>query len=94
MSDTTTTSQLIVKLSKVDLTYLMNAKFLPEDLERLVNTAETCHNEERVLKLDRHTAERFCDEFTDRLARVGFGPGYEPTREGRLLEALIDRFAT
>jgi hypothetical protein len=93
MSDSTTTSQRTVRLSKVDLTYLTNAKFLPEDLERIVSTAEASDNEERVLKLDRNTAERFRDEFTNRLARVGFGPDYEPTREGKLLEDLIDRFA-
>lgn len=81
------------QVSKMDWTYLMNAKFLPEDLERMVSKAEASDNVQHVLRLDGNTAERFRDELTTRLARVGFGPDYEPTREGRALEDLIDRLA-
>jgi hypothetical protein len=59
----------------------------------MVGTAERIGDEARLLKLDREIAERFRDEFTTRLAKVGFGRDYEPTREGKLLENLIDRFA-
>lgn len=93
MSDTSTTHQRTIKLSKMDLTYLVSTKFLPEDLGQIVATAKTLDDEGRVLRLDQDTAERFRDEFTTRLARVGFDPNYEPTREGQLLEGLIDRFA-
>ena len=75
------------------MTYLSNTKFLPADLEKIVSDAEVTEGKERILKLDRDTAELFRDEFTSRLARVGFGEDYEPTREGKLLEELIDRFA-
>jgi hypothetical protein len=93
MSDTNTTYPRTVRLSKIHSTYLANTQFLPEDLERIVSTAETSEDEVRVLRLDPDTAERFRDEFTTRLARVGFDTNYEPTREGKLLEDLIDRFA-
>ncbi len=89
----TTTSIRTITLSKVEAVYLANTRFLPEDLAQMVATAEAVVAEARLLKLDRATAERFRDEFTTRLAKVGFGPGYEPTREGKLLEDLIDRFA-
>ena len=32
-------------------------------------------------------------EFTTRLAKVGFDANYDPTREGAMLEELIDRFS-
>ena len=82
-----------IKLSKMEVAYLANTRFLPEDLAQIVGMAETTEGEARVLKLDRGIAERFRDEFTTRLAKVGFGADYEPTREGKLLEDLIDRFA-
>lgn len=93
MSDTRNEDQRTVRLPKVGWTYLVNANFLPEDLERIVRTAEASDDEQHILRLDRDIAERFRDEFTNRLARVGFGPDYEPTREGRVLEDLIDQFA-
>jgi putative heme iron utilization protein len=93
VSDSATTSMRTIKLSKLDVTYLANAQFLPDDLARIVSGAVATDNDARLLALDRATAERFRGEFTTRLARVGFGQAYEPTREGKLLEALIDRFA-
>lgn len=80
-----------VRLSKLDVTYLANAQFLPDDLQRIVSGAQG-DDDARLLELDRATAERFRDEFTTRLAKVGFGTDYETTREGRMLENLIDRF--
>lgn len=44
------------------------------------------------LEVDRDVAERFRSAFTERLARVGFDPGYELTGEGAVLEELIDAF--
>lgn len=85
--------QRTIRLSELDLTYLASTKFLPADLAQIVAMAETSEDEGRILRLDRDTAERFRDEFTTRLARVGFDANYEPTREGKLLEGLIDRFA-
>lgn len=87
------TSMRTIKLTKMEAAYLANTRFLPDDLAQIVGIAETVDDEARLLKLDPDTAERFRDEFTTRLAKFGFGPGYEPTREGKLLEDLIDRFA-
>jgi len=86
-------AQKTVKISPRGLVYLRNTKFLPQDLERIVATAETVAGVAPVLVLDRDTAERFREEFTVRLARVGFDQHYEPTAEGTLLEELIDQFA-
>lgn len=86
------TSMRTIRLSKLDLTYLANAQFLTDDLSLVVSGASAAEDDARLLEIDRATAERFRDEFTARLAKVGFGTDYEPTREGKLLEDLIDRF--
>jgi hypothetical protein len=82
-----------INLTKTDVVYLTNSRFLPEDLAQIVCSAQPVDDGERVLTLDQDIAERFRDEFTARLAKAGFGTDYEPTREGKLLEDLIDRFA-
>ncbi|MCU0972482.1 MAG: hypothetical protein MUF80_00755 [Burkholderiales bacterium] len=93
MSNITTTPGRTVRLSKVALTYLVNTKFLSAELDRILSAAAEAAGGECILKLDPDTAERFRDEFTSRLASVGFDADYEPTREGELLEELIDQFA-
>jgi hypothetical protein len=81
-----------IKLSGLDIAYLTNTQFLPDDLSRLVCAANSGDGDARLLEVDGATAEVFRDEFTARLAKVGFDQNYEPTREGKLLEDLIDRF--
>lgn len=77
----------------MEVAYLANSRFLPEDLAQIVRSAEPVDDGARLLTLHQDVAERFRDEFTHRLAKSGFGTNYEPTREGKLLEDLIDRFA-
>jgi hypothetical protein len=85
-------TQREVRLSKDHFDYLTNTMVLPENLEELVARAKPPDGTGGVVRLDVDTAERFRDQFTARLAHVGFGQDYRPTAEGRLLEDLIDRF--
>jgi hypothetical protein len=86
------TSTRTIRLSKLDVAYLANTQFLPDDPSLLVSGANVADDDARQLTVDHATAERFREEFTTRLAKVGFDADYEPTREGKLLEDLIDRF--
>ncbi|MEQ1931388.1 MAG: hypothetical protein ABL957_12795 [Parvularculaceae bacterium] len=92
MSDTNS-HQRILRLSPNEWMFLENSAFLTEDLKQILAAAEPERGKRRILRLDRDTAERFRDEFTARLARIGLDAKYELTREGSLLERLIDRFA-
>jgi len=92
LNDFTTMNMRSIKLTKLDTAYFANAQFLPVDLAGIVSEAKAVDDGTRLLTIDNATAERFRDEFTMRLAKVGFGADYEPTREGKLLEDLIDRF--
>lgn len=81
-----------IKLSEIEVNYLVNSRFLPEDLVQIIRSAELVHDGARLVKLDQRVVDRFLDEFTIRLVEAGFGKDYEPTSEGRLLEDLTGRF--
>lgn len=75
-----------------ELIYLKNTDFLPASLAQLVEAAQPIGRDLYVLSVSRDIAEEFRSAFTDQLAKVGFGPDYELTSEGGMLEDLIDRF--
>ena len=81
-----------VRLSPQEAFYLRNAGFLPADLARLVAAIHLGEEQGLGISVSREIAERFREVFTNRLAAAGFDANYEPTREGELLESLIDRF--
>lgn len=81
-----------IKLSRSEISYLKNASFLPAELDQIMQTSLSLDDNKDVMLLSLDAAERFREEFTAQLAKTGFDSGYEPTSEGRMLEALIDRF--
>ena len=83
---------MIVEISKFEMLYLKNARFLLPDLMRFVDSAQETSRKKFHIILQINIAEEFRSTFTDRLAKVGFGPDYELTNEGKLLEGLIDQF--
>jgi len=81
-----------VRLAGREAMYLRNATFLPDELARIVNAAKDGEGNGVVISLSQEMSERFREVFTEHLAKVGFDEAYEPTSEGKVLEALIDRF--
>jgi len=81
-----------VRLAGREAMYLRNAAFLPDELARIVKAAKDGEDNEVVISLSPEISERFREVFTEHLAKVGFDDAYEPTSEGKVLEALIDRF--
>jgi hypothetical protein len=81
-----------VHLAGPEAMYLRNAAFLPDELARVVDAAKDSECDGIKISLSRETSERFREIFTERLAKVGFDDAYEPTSEGKILEALIDLF--
>lgn len=81
-----------VKLSGSQHTYLANTRFLPAHLQATLEQFEPAPGRNFVLDLPEAVAEEFRDALTERLARLGFAADYRLTREGAMLEELIDRF--
>ena len=85
-------SFVTIRLSRREIHYLINAKFLGPLQIEAVRAAESSNDGSAVLRLSRNSAEEFREAFTQELANVGFDENYDLTAEGRILEDLIDRF--
>jgi hypothetical protein len=82
-----------VRLSKTDVTYLLQSRVLPGALAQSLEALRATADEQQVaLPVSREVAERVRASLTELAARVGFDGQYAQTDEGRLIEALIDRF--
>lgn len=82
----------VVHLSGREAMYLKNAAFLPDELARVVDTAKDTEDNGVAILLSPEISGRLREVLTERLAKVGFDEAYRPTSEGKVLEALIDRF--
>jgi len=80
-----------VRLSSQELLYLKNTAFLGQDLLEVIDSAER-QRRGYLIHVSRDIAEQFRSAFTERLARRGFDSAYDLTREGKVLEELIDKF--
>ena len=83
--------QKVVRLSSKELEYLKRARFLPASLAQILKTA-MAGGDTNSLSVSHDVAEEFRSALMHRVAVAGFGPDYEPTSEGWMLEELIDRF--
>lgn len=82
----------LILLSGEELSYIKESEALGADLLEILRSAEAAAERTGGVQLSRSDAELFRSAFTTHLAVVGFDAEYEPTREGKLLEELIDRF--
>lgn len=80
------------QLSRQEVKYLRTSGFLPDSLLRVLEAAREDSDGASTVSIPRDLAEAFRAALTDRLASVGFRADYEPTSEGKMIEALIDRF--
>jgi hypothetical protein len=85
-------SEQSIVLTEKQLQYLRDADFLPANLKRLVEAAQSGGGDHWSLTLSADVSEEFRGAFTDRLAAAGFDASYNPSDEGIILEDLIDRF--
>jgi hypothetical protein len=82
-----------ITLSSLEIAYLRDKCALDSELLEMLITAQP-HADHRsyLVRVSQEAVGRFAEALTKRLARVGFDEKYEPTREGKVLEDLIDRF--
>ena len=79
-------------LSTDELSLLRKISSTHEELARRLSATETTRGGKLRLRMDQPTAEELRDALTEQLAQRGLAEGYSPTKEGHLLEELIDRF--
>ena len=79
-------------LSTEELSLLRKLSSNSQALTMLLNSAQAHRGDRVSLRMDRIEAEKVRDFLTEVLARTGFKEDYSPTKEGQVLEELIDRF--
>ena len=87
-------ANVVVRMSRHEIDYLSSAAFLTSNQIDTIRSAERSEDGSASVTISRDHAEEFRDAFTFQLGKVGFDGKYEVTSEGRILEALIDRFFT
>ena len=85
-------SQLAIKLSDDEISYLKSANFLTQSQLTLLDIFKWNSNSNGILNLSPMAAEDFREAFTEQLAKFGFDESYNLTDEGKILEELIDHF--
>jgi hypothetical protein len=81
-----------VRLSAEEAEYLSKLASEDDSFAALLRGHPDVRLNGRVVTLPRGLAETLRGYFTQRLATVGFDVNYNPNKEGRLLEKLIDTF--
>jgi len=82
----------VVELTSEQRDYLRGASF-SDSVAGVLASGELQTDGSCRVVVTADVAETVRSELTATLARLGFDRSYEPTKEGLLLEELIDRFA-
>lgn len=80
-----------IELEKNEYNYLINSSFLSLNWKILMNNAnriDDCY----IIRVTLDQADQLRDLFGEQLQLVGFDEHYAPTKEGEILESLIDKF--
>ena len=80
-----------IRLTTDEFRYLQEGGFIKGEAQAQLARA-TPFDSGYTLDLPAVTADAIRDACGEQLQRVGFGADYEPTREGSLLEGMIDKF--
>jgi hypothetical protein len=79
-----------VRLTPELYEYLLKSDFLGEDARSAL--LKSIRSGDNVLDVPDETADAIRDACGERLQQAGFDHEYKPTKEGVLLEQLIDKF--
>lgn len=81
-----------VKINKEEFELLSSGQLLPDDLRRkVIKGASLQNNGIHILEVSDDDADLIRDYCGDQLQKIGFDENYDPTKEGRILESLIDK---
>lgn len=79
-------------LSPEEMLHLRRAISEDESLLSAIRLGETQAKNTVILELEPENVEKVRDCLTEQLAKIGFDKDYSLTRNGAILEGLIDKF--
>lgn len=80
------------RVSAKELEYLLQIALRDESLAGLIRPQDLTRGRGATLRLSRTAAEQLRDRLMNEMDVVGFDESYIPNEQGRIIEALIDRF--
>lgn len=81
-----------VKLNSDELDYLLLEQLLPHSLRMKLASTDKSKSVNYALEISENEADEIRNLCGEQLQVKGFDENYVPTKEGRLLESLIDKF--
>lgn len=81
-----------IKLNNQEFNYLTSSNFLPNELNRMVRSSIEKYDHKYLLVISEEEVDILRDFFGEQLQMEGFDEGYELTKQGEILESLIDKF--
>jgi hypothetical protein len=83
---------LRVRLTSEEFEYLQSGRLLVESTADILARGVHLDTGDYILDVSTDQADRLRDAAGEALQRLGFDGNYKPTKEGTLLEGLVDRF--
>jgi len=81
-----------IKLTNSEYDYLLKSAFLSNYLKDKLQKSAYPSNNETYLELGEEIIDFIRDECGEHLQIIGFDKDYNITKEGKLLESLVDKF--
>lgn len=81
-----------VRLSLEEFKYLLTGDFLSNKLVEKISDSSILKNDIYILEVSEDDAGNIRDFCGEQLQKAGFDEQYNPTKEGLILESLIDKF--
>ena len=82
----------IIDLNYNEYFYINSSNYLTKELLLEFNNSIVKHNDKYTLRISEEKADLFRDLFGEQLQVVGFDDKYNLTKEGEILEDLVDKF--
>ncbi len=82
----------LIKLNEDEFKYISSASFLSEKLRKNLTQGLQNNSPPYLLNLSEDIADEYRDLFGEQLQINEFDENYELTKEGAILESLIDKF--
>lgn len=82
----------LIKLNCDEFFYITSHGFLPNEMVEMINRSYEKKGSNYLLNISEDAADQLRDLFSDQLQVVGFDENYNLTKEGQMIENLIDSF--
>lgn len=81
-----------ILLNKDEFNYVIKSKLIPVGVLKLIKESKKESKDKIICQISEDDADMIRDLFLDELQIIGFDKEYKLTKEGIIIESLIDKF--